>query len=111
MWAVPPDNKEGGHMKDAGDRLHAVVSITRFPGQAFHIEVSARENFNAFGGIMKGDLSPTRLVYWFNEILPEQLHQILFQGIQKLWGDDFANLPLDAADVAKMVQEDRQTIW
>jgi hypothetical protein len=98
-------------MKEEPKRLQAAVFITRYPGQAFHVEVAARRDMGAFEGSLKGDLSSTRFVYWFNEQLPEQLHQILLTGILELWGDELGNLPLDVDAVASVVEEERQRIW
>jgi hypothetical protein len=61
--------------------------------------VSARKGLGPFEGSLKGSLSPTRFTFWFNELLPQQLHSILYTGIQELWGELLQGLPLDVEDL------------
>jgi hypothetical protein len=98
-------------MKKDPDRVQVVISLARAPGEAWHVEIASRENHDGMRNHLRTWMSATRLVYWVGEILPARLPVILGDLLTEMWGADLAQLPLDVADVASVVQEERQRIW
>lgn len=85
--------------ESSNERVLAVLHITRDPRtNRFHCEMSVRQDWDGFDGILKSDHSASRLTWFLHTLAPDAFMNLVISRVYDRWGDVLAKQLGDDAE-------------